>query len=98
VKAAGFARGAIFRPGLLNRGDMARLWEKVSKGCSGGGEGGLWEKVSQGCSGGGGEGCSRSTFRWPFSVSKCAGLSVQVAAWRWHACCWLLSMAKDQFG
>lgn len=29
VKAAGFARAAIFRPGLLNRGDTARYWEKV---------------------------------------------------------------------
>jgi hypothetical protein len=24
------ARAAIFRPGLLDRGDKARLWEKVS--------------------------------------------------------------------
>jgi hypothetical protein len=29
VKSAGFARAAIFRPGLLDRGDKARLWEKV---------------------------------------------------------------------
>lgn len=29
VKSAGFSRTAIFRPGLLDRGDKARALEKV---------------------------------------------------------------------